>query len=642
MKKQLIKLTVFLMVLSCIGSVANAQETQPEMSTPAVKTWPRNLTFGLGAGINLNFASGDYQIPGDSNTFSSGFGVGPTFHLLFEIPFAENWMVSPRIAFNERSASFTDGKSTAIDPANRDTNFAFSLQHIGLDVNFKYSFNNFHVLFGPSFSSAIKKTYAFGNSAAASGSSSDLPNASSFFISVGAGVGYDIPINKTNTVWLSPEVFYHLGLTNLGGDNSTLKVSNLRAALSVKFDLGDKKQEVMMASAEKPEMSIMAKGILPNGDLTTDPIIPEQATRTRSSMPLLPYVFFDYNSEKIPARYNTSSAATGFSIESLQGRTEEEVNHQGLNVLGARMKQKPSAKIKLTGTNSNSGDERNNIQLSKKRALAIRDYLVNSWGIDGSRIIVDQRNLPELPTNPVTKAGMEENRRVEISSDDASITEPVKIENRKSEAIGETLVRFETNIRNADKVSINSWKITMDMNGSLINSVTQSGNGNPPRTVPVTIPEAMSYANQPIHYQMEVVDSSGKTHVADGMTRIVRKTVDRDNLEKYAMLSFDFDKSEINDRAQKMISLIGESINREANAVAVRGFCDNTGADDYNQALSEARAAEAAKALRAATRLPANVQVVGNGKRSPKFNNELPEGRMLNRRVEVEIQKSSR
>jgi len=31
------------------------------------------------------------------------------------------------------------------------------------------------------------------------------------------------------------------------------------------------------------------------------------------------------------------------------------------------------------------------------------------------------------------------------------------------------------------------------------------------------------------------------------MTRVVKKTVEHANLEKYAMLSFDFDKSEVNE-----------------------------------------------------------------------------------------------
>lgn len=631
------KLFLFiLLVLSTLGTSARAQETAPAATEV---TWPTHLTFGLGAGLNLNFAGGDYTL--DSSTFSSGFGAAPTFHLLLEIPLAESWMLAPRISFNDRSGAFTDGKavsSSQLTPVHTD--FAYSLQQFGLDVYGKYVINNLHILFGPSFSSSMKKTYAFGNSSAASGSSNDLPGASSFFVSFGLGAGYDIPLNKKNSVWLSPELFYNLGLTNLAGpSNGDLTVSTLRAALSVKFDLSTPPPPPP-PPAEPVELSISAKGILPNGDATNEPIIPEQASRSRTSMPLLPYMFFDYNSSNIPSRYNTDGA-TGFSNDNLQGKNEIEANYQLLNIMGSRLKQYPTANLNLTGTNSNSGEERNNIQLSKKRAMAVRDYLVNTWGIDPKRIIVDQRNLPELPTNPVTKAGMEENRRVEFSSNDPRITEPVKLESRKSEAIGETLVRFETASKNTDKANITGWKITMDQNGTPIGAA-QSGNGTPPRTITMSIPDASKYQNAPVRYQIEMTGADGKVYTADGMTRIVRKTVDRDNLEKYAMLSFDFDRSEINDRARAMINLIGESITRDANGISVKGYCDNTGADDYNQALSEARAAEAAKALRAAAKLPANVTVVGSGKRDPKFTNEFPEGRMLNRRVEVNIQKSDK
>jgi len=431
-----------------------------------------------------------------------------------------------------------------------------------------------------------------------------------------------------------------LCLKNLAGEASgELKGSRVAQASPVKLDARPPPPPPPPPT-EPVELSISAKGILPNGDATNEPIIPEQASRSRTSMPLLPYMFFDYNNSNVPSRYNTDGA-TGFSTESLTGKNEIEANYQLLNIIGSRMKQYPTANLNVTGTNSNSGEERNNIQLSKRRAMAVRDYLVNTWGIDPKRIIVDQRNLPELPTNPVTKAGMEENRRVEISSNDARITEPVKLETRKSEAIGETLIRFETLQKKPEKANIQGWKITLDQNGAPIGAA-QSGNGTPPRTITMSIPDATKYQNSPVRYQIELTDGNGKTYSADGMTRIVRKTVDHDNLEKYAMLSFDFDRSEINDRARAMINLIGESITRDANGIAVKGFCDNTGADDYNQALSEARAAEAAKALRAAAKLPANVTVVGSGKRDPKFTNEFPEGRMLNRRVEVNIQKSDK
>ncbi|MBS1902802.1 MAG: OmpA family protein [Bacteroidetes bacterium] len=628
--------TLLVLALLLTTSTTFAQSQPDETATKPI-TYPHRLTLGLGAGINMNFASGTYT---DSlNNYSSGFGAAPTFFAMLEIPLAEKWMLVPRLHYSDYSGSFSDG--TPINStASQVKNFAYNVQTIGLDILGKYAvLDNFHILFGPSIGTMIKKTYAHGTSSDASSSSKDLPGTGSVYATIGAGVGYDIPINDKHTVWLTPELFYSFPLTNLGGSNGDLKVSTLRAGLSVKFDLGsdDKPSEPAPAA---PQISVSAKGVLPNGDATNDPVVAEQVTRTRASMPLLPYIFFDYNSAEIPQRY-TRSGSTGFSPEMLTGKDELEANHAALDVYGFRMKQYPDAVIKITGTNSNSGKERDNIELSRLRAMAVRDYLVKTWNIDPKRIIVDQRNLPELPTNPVTKAGMEENRRVEITSSDNRITEPVKIEHKESMPVGETLVRFENNVNADARTNIVRWEITTDQNGTPLGAA-DSGKGTPPRIVTLKVPNASAYAGQPFHYTMNVYDADGKKYSTDGMSRIVNKPVQNDKLEKYGMLSFDFNLSEINQRAQQMIGLIGESISRDATGVTVTGYCDNTGADDYNQALSEARADEAMKTLKQVTKLPANSNVTGMGKRNPKFVNELPEGRMLNRRVEVAIQKSNK
>jgi outer membrane protein OmpA-like peptidoglycan-associated protein len=105
------------------------------------------------------------------------------------------------------------------------------------------------------------------------------------------------------------------------------------------------------------------------------------------------------------------------------------------------------------------------------------------------------------------------------------------------------------------------------------------------------------------------------------------------------MLSFDFDRSEINARARQMIELIGESINGGATGVKIDGYCDSTGTREYNQTLSESRANSAATVLKSSTSLPANITIKGHGIDDPKFPNNLPEGRQLNRRVEFTIEK---
>ncbi len=625
---------VIILALAAFSPTADAQTGAME-SSPEI-TYPHRLTIGLGAGINMNFASGTYI---DSlNSYNSGFGAAPTFFALLEIPLAEKWMLVPRIHYNDFSGSFSDG--TPSNGAPQVKNFAYNAQTVGIDVLAKYAlWGNFHILAGPSIATLIKKTYAHGTSSDASSSSKDLPGVGSVYASIGAGVGYDIPINAKHSVWLTPEAFYSFPFTNLGGDNGDLKVSTLRLALSVKFDIG-KDEKPPEPPPAAPNISVTAKGVLPNGDPTQDPIVAEQVTRSRSSMPLLPYIFFDYDNAEIPSRYYRNGA-TGFNTSMLDGKDPLEVNHSLPDIIGSRMRQYPDAVITITGTNSNSGKERNNVELSRSRALALRDYLVKTWNIDSKRLIVDQRNLPELPTNPVTKAGMEENRRIEIASTDPRITEPIKIENKQSQAIGETLVRFETSVNADPRISIVRWELNADQNGTPIN-VSDSGRGTPPKVLTLKIPNAQNYVNQPVHYQLDLYDADGHKYTADGMTRVTSKTVDNAKLEKYAMLSFDFDRSEVNARASQMINLIGESVSKDATGLGVTGYCDNTGADDYNQALSEARADKAREALQKVTKLPVNTNVVGQGKRNPKFSNDIPEGRMLNRRVEVDIQKSSR
>jgi outer membrane protein OmpA-like peptidoglycan-associated protein len=236
---------------------------------------------------------------------------------------------------------------------------------------------------------------------------------------------------------------------------------------------------------------------------------------------------------------------------------------------------------------------------------------------------------------------MQENRRVEISSKTPDLTEPVKIEDRKALSVGTTQVRYDVSITpDPSARNYKSWTIALDQDGTPIGTPI-SGTGAPPATTTTPIPDAEKYLNQPIHYTMVVTDDQGQTGTGEGLTRVVAKTVDRDNLEKFAMLSFDFDRAEINQRARQMLQLISESISRDAIGVKIDGYCDSTGRAEYNQTLSEARANTAITTLRSMTTLPANVTVHGHGFRDLRFDNELPEGRQLDRRVEITIDKSS-
>ncbi len=138
---------------------------------------------------------------------------------------------------------------------------------------------------------------------------------------------------------------------------------------------------------------------------------------SKPSIPMLPYVFFEYNSAEIPSRY----IHHGTPIV----KDPVEANHFILNILGKRLRENPKTTLTLTGTNSNTDAEYNNTNLSRNRALAISNYLVKNWNINPKRLIIIERNLPEKPGNSFTRDGQEENRRVEISSNNPSILAPI-------------------------------------------------------------------------------------------------------------------------------------------------------------------------------------------------------------------------
>src|SRR5947209_2531595 len=97
-KKRRLFFFIVPVIFSCLLSHTLSAQTGSDTTPPEV-SWPHRLTLGLGAGLNLNFASGLYNAP-DSNNYNKGFGAAPTFFALLEIPLAENWMLVPRIHYS--------------------------------------------------------------------------------------------------------------------------------------------------------------------------------------------------------------------------------------------------------------------------------------------------------------------------------------------------------------------------------------------------------------------------------------------------------------------------------------------------------------------------------------------------------------
>ncbi len=78
------------------------------------------------------------------------------------------------------------------------------------------------------------------------------------------------------------------------------------------------------------------------------------------------------------------------------------------------LKENPSLKIKVIGHTSSDGDDKANMELSKKRAVAVKDLLVSEFAIDSANIETDGKGETLPVADNSTKEGKEQNRRVEF------------------------------------------------------------------------------------------------------------------------------------------------------------------------------------------------------------------------------------
>lgn len=75
----------------------------------------------------------------------------------------------------------------------------------------------------------------------------------------------------------------------------------------------------------------------------------------------------------------------------------------------------------------------------------------------------------------------------------------------------------------------------------------------------------------------------------------------------------------------------------EKTYVDVVGHTDSTGSVEYNQRLSERRAESVARYLESQKVIPERIKTIGAGEMDPVATNDTPEGRALNRRVEITL-----
>ncbi len=85
-----------------------------------------------------------------------------------------------------------------------------------------------------------------------------------------------------------------------------------------------------------------------------------------------------------------------------------------LKEIGTMLKDHPDLKLVIEGHTDNVGAAASNQSLSEKRAAAVRQYLISTYGVDESRLQAKGFGASKAATSNDTPEGRQQNRRVEL------------------------------------------------------------------------------------------------------------------------------------------------------------------------------------------------------------------------------------
>jgi outer membrane protein OmpA-like peptidoglycan-associated protein len=508
-----------------------------------------------------------------------------------------------------------------------------------------------------------------------------LPNINNLQFHLLGGLGYEIPIGEK--LRITPEVFYAFAITNAFQANTAQPnetnlwaLHQIRGGITLTLPLPEPKKPQapppLPPEIVKPTSILAIKGVgiqesSDNQPLETESVIVRiQQTISRSVLPLLPYVFFDgINSMSLPERYAllTREQTRGFRETKLSPVQEllpkEHSYYNVLNIVAERLLRYPKATLTIHGCTDNFTAEKNRTDVAKVRGRLVYRYLREVWGIEESRLKMQETPIsplpPSVPLNETEKQA--ENRRVELRSDTPAVLENITLIDTTRRAIAPRL-RFYPRVERLD--GIQSWNVVIRHNGRMVKEL--SGKGAMPPSLDWSMSaeegsaihlDSLSSGNGslPLEYSLVCTDSLGKTHrspenIIPLETRTEERTqqqmklgsalMGRTLIERFNLILFDFAKSTVTKEQEPMMRLIQSRITPRS-TVRVDGFTDRTGLAEFNQQLSLQRATNVAQMLNfSAEQMQKNV--LGYGASVELYNNDLPEGRFYSRTVRVIVE----
>ncbi len=645
--KQKISFLFLLFIFAGIaGQAQKIQRAQP-------KWW-----VGVSGAGNFNFYRGTTQMLNQTLTvptaFHKGDGIKPYVSLLAEYRPGKVLGGMLNVAYDNRGGKFDEVLAPCDCPANLSTN----LSYVAIEPSLRIApfANSFYLFAGPTISFNVNKDFTYLQDKQTD-KTGEWSNVSKTLFSGQVGAGIDIPVSKATSasqVTLSPFVSF---LTDFGHEPRTAETWDnytVRAGMALKFG------KVKKAA---PVVEIVPDVVIPVAEKTVNfslraPIMPLANRPVKETFALRNSVFFDKGSSQVPARYiqlNSSEALT-FNEDELQqnqpanltnGRSARQlaVYHNILNIMGDRMRDNAQSTISLSGASDNNPAE------GKLMAENIKQYLVNIFAINASRISTEGRSKPVIPSEKpgaVNELDLlrEGDRRVDIVSTSPELLlqvggssspylKPVQMNPVQEDPLNSHVIFYAAGAEEALK----SW--TVDV-------TDEQGNANhygPYTTDQASVPAKTILGNNTAgsyKIMMQGETKTGKIIQKESTLNLVKEEEVKQEGLRYSIL-FDFDKSKTIASYEKFLTEIVTPLITENATVIIHGHTDVIGQEIHNQQLSADRAAGAQKIIEAALAKKgiSGVKFETNGygedaSKSP-FENNLPEERFYNRTVIIDI-----
>jgi outer membrane protein OmpA-like peptidoglycan-associated protein len=409
--------------------------------------------------------------------------------------------------------------------------------------------------------------------------------------------------------------------------------------------------------------------LIPEIFTTVDSVNVIELRNVVEELPIIPRLFFPRAETRLPEnRYDVLSPEQSVFV----AENVKEINtayRNLLNLMAARLARNSQAQVSLTGYSAGPPYEDNWNALALGRAQAVKDYLVDSLGVLPEQVAIAPPQRPgrshALPSLP----RQEEWQRVEITAAapfDQQILGPLLVTKKEVEAQPQRCAFV--NKYSVAEAGVAAWHITLWNDQQDTVDVIRGRETLPDtvywewppsllkqpntgRTALETLPPQPAAGGDGFHhagfFTLTLEDALGQTAASPLQRLAIRHRTQFTNevgIERIPIFLFGFAEHQLSRYSQqlrKKMRLIAAKLASDPEATCVlKGHTDAIGDQLSNRWLSIRRAKTVYDMLASFGIGRSRLAYLGLGEEQPLADNRLPEGRMMNRRVEVHIRHS--